>query len=208
MIDKIYVFDDVIDLDYQNKIKSVLTEEGIHNNKYFPWFLIGDITATDSGNQKRRAFTHQYVDYDVGIMSDFHDLFEDLIKASCSKINVEEVDVYQGRSFLQLASNIKKEDVDSPHVDMPHQHFVMLYYVCDSDGDTIIYDKKCETFEEFKNMIDSNTKTFNIQKKITPKQGRVVLFDGLLYHTAEQPNEDIRCIVNYDLVDLSVDSHI
>ena len=48
----------------------------------------------------------------------------------------------------------------------------------------------------------------NIQKKITPKQGRVVLFDGLLYHTAEQPNEDIRCIVNYDLVDLSVDSHI
>ena len=91
---------------------------------------------------------------------------------------------------------------------MPHQHFVMLYYVCDSDGDTIIYDKKCETFKEFENMINSNTKTFNIQKKITPKQGRVVLFNGLLYHTAEQPNKDIRCIVNYDLVDLSVDSHI
>ena len=69
MIDKIYVFDDVIDLDYQNKIKSVLTEEGIHNNKYFPWFLIGDITATDSGNQKRRAFTHQYVDYEIIIYS-------------------------------------------------------------------------------------------------------------------------------------------
>jgi ectoine hydroxylase-related dioxygenase (phytanoyl-CoA dioxygenase family) len=83
-----------------------------------------------------------------------------------------------------------------------------LYYVCDSDGDTIIYDKKCETYKEFENMINSNTKTLNIQKKITPKQGRVVLFNGLLYHTAEQPNKDIRCIVNYDLVDLSVDSHI
>ena len=47
-----------------------------------------------------------------------------------------------------------------------------------------------------------------IKKKVTPKQGRVVLFDGRLYHTAEQPNEDKRCIVNYDLVDLSVDSHI
>ena len=107
MLDKIYVFDDIIDLDYQNKIKSVLTEEALHNNKYFPWYFIGDITASDSGNQKRRAFTHQYVDYDVGVMSDFHDLFVDLIKASCSKINVEEVDVYQGRSFLQLPSNIK-----------------------------------------------------------------------------------------------------
>ena len=135
------VCDNLLSSTEQNTIKNTLFDV------YFPWFLIGDITATDSGNQKRRAFTHQYVDYDVGIMSDFHDLFVDLIKASCSKINVEEVDVYQGRSFLQLASNIKKEDVDSPHVDMPHQHFVMLYYVCDSDGDTIIYDKKCETFK-------------------------------------------------------------
>ena len=46
------------------------------------------------------------------------------------------------------------------------------------------------------------------KKKIKPKRGRVVLFDGKLYHTAEQPNNHKRCIVNYDLVDLSVDSHI
>ena len=208
LIDKIYVFDDIIDLDYQNKIKGILIEEGLYNNKYFPWYFIGDITASDDKNQKRRAFTHQYVDYDVGVMSDFHNLYVDLIKASCSKINVVEVDVYQGRSFLQMPSNIKKEDVDSPHVDLPHQHFVMLYYVCDSDGDTIIYNKKCKTFEEYENMINANTKTLSIQKKITPKQGRVVLFDGAYYHTAEQPNKDIRCIVNYDLRDLSVDMHI
>ena len=25
---------------------------------------------------------------------------------------------------------------------MPFPHFVMLYYVCDSDGDTIIYNEK------------------------------------------------------------------
>ena len=192
MLDKIYVFDDIIDLDYQNKIKSVLTEEALHNNKYFPWYFIGDITASDSGNQKRRAFTHQYVDYDVGVMSDFHDLFVDLIKASCSKINVEEVDVYQGRSFLQLPSNIKREDVDTPHTDMAFRHFVMLYYVCDSDGDTIIYNEK--TISE---------KGLTVQKKVTPKQGRVVLFDGAYYHTAQQPNHNKRCIVNYDLKDLS-----
>ena len=47
-----------------------------------------------------------------------------------------------------------------------------------------------------------------MQKKVTPKQGRVVLFDGAYYHTAQQPNNNIRCIVNYDLRDLSVDSHI
>ena len=72
----------------------------------------------------------------------------------------------------------------------------MLYYVCDSDGDTIIYNEK------------EKSESYTIKKKITPKQGRVVLFDGRFYHTDEQPNFSKRCIINYDLVDLSVDSHI
>ena len=46
-------------------------------------------------------------------------------------------------------------------------------------------------------------KGFTKKIKVTPKQGRVVLFDGALYHTAEQPNHNLRCIVNYDLRDLS-----
>ena len=120
-------------------------------------------------------------------------MFIDLIKKSCSKLKIKNVDVLQGRSFLQLPSNIKKEDVDTPHTDMSFQHFVMLYYVCDSDGDTIIYNEK--TISE---------KGLTVQKKVTPKQGRVVLFDGAYYHTAQQPNHSKRCIVNYDLVDLSV----
>ena len=64
--------------------------------------------------------------------------------------------------------------------------------VCDSDGDTIIYNEKV-----------ISEKGLTVQKKVTPKQGRVVLFDGAYYHTAQQPNNNIRCIVNYDLVDLN-----
>ena len=37
------------------------------------------------------------------------------------------------------------------------------------------------------------------KKKVTPKQGRVVIFDGGLYHTAQQSLKKIRCIVNYNL---------
>ena len=29
----------------------------------------------------------------------------------------------------------------SPHVDMPRPHWVVIYYVNDSDGDTLIFDK-------------------------------------------------------------------
>ena len=209
MLDKIYVFDDIIEKDYQNKIKSILIGQVRYNDEDFPWYYIDDVTGVGYESQKRGAFVHDYVHYEFGIESDFHYLFLDLIKKSCSKLKIKEVDVLQGRSFFQLPTSIKKEDVDSPHVDMPHQHFVVLYYVCDSDGDTIIYNEKCRDLNEFNNNLKVVEKTrFTIQRKITPKQGRVVLFNGLLYHTAEQPNKDIRCIVNYDLVDLSVDSHI
>ena len=198
MIDKIYVFDDIITKDYQNRIKSILVGETRYNDEDFPWYYIDDITsAGDYENQKRGAFGHDYVHYEEGIESDFHFLFIDLIKNSCSKLNIKEVDVLQGRSFLQLPTNIKKEDVDTPHTDMSVQHFVMLYYVCDSDGDTIIYNEKV-----------ISEKGLTVQKKVTPKQGRVVLFNGAYYHTAQQPNHNLRCIVNYDLRDLSVDSHI
>ena len=198
MIDKIYVFDDIITKDYQNRIKSILVGETRYNDEDFPWYYIDDITsAGDYENQKRGAFGHDYVNYEEGIESDFHYLFIDLIKNSCSKLNIKEVDVLQGRSFLQLPTNIKKEDVDTPHTDMSVQHFVMLYYVCDSDGDTIIYNEKV-----------ISEKGLTVQKKVTPKQGRVVLFNGAYYHTAQQPNHNLRCIVNYDLRDLSVDSHI
>ena len=197
MLDKIYVFDDIIEKDYQNKIKNILIGEKRYNDEDFPWYYIDDVTASgDYETQKRGAFVHDYVHYEYGIESDFHYLFLDLIKASCSKLKIKEVDALQGRSFLQLPTNIKREDVDSPHIDMQFKHFVMLYYVCDSDGDTIIYNER------------EKSESYTIKKKVTPKQGRVVLFDGRYYHTAEQPNENKRCIINYDLVDLSVDSHI
>ena len=198
MNNEVFVFDDIIDKDYQNKIKSILIGQTRYNDEDFPWYYIDDITASgDYENQKRGAFVHDYTNYEEGVTSAFHYLFIDLIKKSCSKLKIKEVDVLQGRSFLQLPTNIKREDVDSPHTDMPYKHFVMLYYVCDSDGDTIIYNEKI-----------ISEKGLTAQRKITPKQGRVVLFDGAYYHTAQQPNHNVRCIVNYDLVDLSVDPHI
>lgn len=198
MLNNIYVFDDIIGLDYQNEIKKKLLGE-----ERFPWYYIEDVSSDDSGNQKRGGFTHGYVS-EQGIESDYHHLFLELIKKSCSKINIKEVNAILGRSFLQLPSNIKREDVDTPHTDIPVDHFVMLYYVCDSDGDTIIYNEKCNNLDDYDDNINVvKNKIFSIQKKVTPKQGRVVLFNGKLYHTAEQPNNNIRCVVNYDLRDLS-----
>ena len=107
------------------------------------------------------------------------------------KIGIGEINVLQGRSFLQFPLNLKEHTVDTPHIDLENwRHFVVLYYVCDSDGDTIIYNERQKNAEG----------KYTIRKRVTPKQGRCVIFDGGLYHTACQPiNSGIRCIVNYDL---------
>ena len=103
-------------------------------------------------------------------------------------LKTEETDILQGRSFLQLPRNISREDVDTPHIDIIRKkHLVALYYVCDSDGDTIIYNERVQS------------ENYTIKRRVSPKQGRIVIFDGTLYHTAEQPLHSTRCIVNYNL---------
>ena len=192
MKNKILVFDDIIDLEYQERIKSILLGDETFEGYYFPWYFTQDVTKQkDKDSQKRSAFFHGYVrdnDDIIGIIdSVFHYLIVSLLENACNKIGKQSVNVIQGRSFLQLPINYKGEREDSPHIDTSDDHFVMLYYVCDSDGDTIIYNEQIES------------ETYTLQQRVTPKQGRVVLFDGSYYHTAEQPLNNIRCVVNYNL---------
>ena len=207
MIDDIYVFDDIIEKPYQELIKETLMggdkpPAADDPEDPFPWYYISDITDADheSTFQGRFGFTHQYATPEDGIVCDFHNLFLGLIQNSCKKLKIKEIDILNGRSFLQTPTKISREDVDTPHVDMVAPHFVMLYYVCDSDGDTIIYNEKTK----FDGCHPDFKMNYTIKKKVSPKQGRVVLFDGRHFHTAEQPNHNLRCIVNYDLRDLSL----
>ena len=205
MIDNIYVFDDIIEKPYQELIKETLmggdkppTIDTVE--EAFPWYYTSDITdnSHEGPFQGRFGFSHQYVNPEEGIVSDFHNLFSGLIKNSCKKLKIKKIDILQGRSFLSTPTNIPREDVDTPHYDMDSPHFVMLYYVNDSDGDTIIYNEKT-----IFNDCGPEEMNFTIKKKVSPKQGRVVLFDGRHWHTAQQPNHNLRCIVNYNLRDLS-----
>ena len=186
---EIIVIDDVIDPDYQEQIRSILLGEINYGDYEFPWYYTKDITKSDLPNsQKRPAFSHLYVKSYGQVVSEFHDIFIDLITVCCHRLEMTEVNVIQGNSFLQLPLTTKRGKVDTPHIDTNERNFVMLYYVCDSDGDTIIYNEKVES------------EKYTIKESVTPKQGRVVLFDGGLFHTAEQPISNTRCIVNYNLV--------
>ena len=196
ILDKeIYVIDDFIDTEYQEDIRNILMGNYQYRKEYFPWYYTEDVTgAYDSDSQHRTALGHDYVVLDDEYnqtgerLSEFHYLFLPMLKDVCRRMNIKNINVLQGRSFLQFPLNLKDRSVDTAHVDLfNREHLVALYYVCDSDGDTIIYNER------------EKLETYTIKQKVTPKQGRIVLFDGSLYHTAEQPLNNVRCVVNYNL---------
>jgi hypothetical protein len=78
----------------------------------------------------------------------------------------------------------------TPHVDIPKPHWVLIYYVNDSDGDTVILDK---TYPDSSNAV--------ILHSVSPKKGRAILFDGRHYHCGTCPSEhDFRIVLNYDFL--------
>ena len=214
ILDKeIYVIDDFIDDEYQKDIRNILMGNYQYRKKDFPWYYTEDITAAnDPDSQHRTALGHDYVvmddenDETGERLSEFHYLFLPMLKDVCRRMNIKNINVLQGRSFLQFPLNLKDRSVDTPHVDLFHrEHLVVLYYVCDSDGDTVIYNERYGggSYETNGSKITYNAKekleTYTIKQRVTPKQGRIVLFDGSLYHTAQQPLNNVRCIVNYNL---------
>ena len=190
---EIIVIDDFVSLKYQEKIKQELI--GLDND--FPWFYTEDITgAGDYDSQHRSALGHNYVSIDDDnddtseIQSVYHHLFTPMLSKACQYLKMPEAEILQGRSFLQFPlKNIDTSVVDTPHIDLDEgwEHAVVLYYVIDSDGDTIIYNERTESL------------TYTEKQRVSPKQGRVVIFEGGQYHTAQQPNNGTRCIVNYNL---------
>ena len=171
---EVKIIDNCISVKQQNLIIKQLLQ-----NKYFPWFYRPDVTEelNIELGQQRPAFTHYFI-LDKNPNSDSLSLVLPIINSLTTK------QIIQCRAFLQFPLNPKLigSKHDTPHTDFAYPHTVYLYYVIDSDGDTLFL------------------KNSKIVKKITPKKGRLVIFDGNIQHTAKQPKKDIRCVINFDVI--------
>jgi len=192
-MDKFTVIDDFIPSTYQREIETLLL------SPQFPWYFTKDVTYTDDhiDNKKAPALSHLLKERGSPT-SQYFSFFLPMAYVASEFVKMQFNDVLRCRTFLQLPLNESFVDlkVDSLHVDDSTRHLVLLYYVLDADGDTIIVDK------EFINKEEKNLKynDYNIVAKVTPKKGRAVLFDGRYYHTAEQPKQNVRCVVNFNIV--------
>lgn len=196
MIDDIIILDDVIPKYKQDFFEDLFTSQKL------AWLFFKDI-ALPASEIKRLNITKLTPGIACYIKQDNPKFVnENLLKEvklipeeACKKIGKVCKDIYNARSFMHfpIASELRKE-YDNIHVDINYEHLVCLYYVNDSDGDTYLFDK---TKKELP-YLTKDTK-LEVLQKVSPKKGRVVLFNGNRYHSSSGPTKDIRCIINFNV---------
>ena len=109
--------------------------------------------------------------------------FMNVLYKVCSHYNILVEGINEARAFLQPPSKTSLNQ--EPHIDIPDflgnniPFYSLIYYVSDSDGDTVFYNKDKEI------------------KKVTPKKGKTVLFDGHLLHRGTKPINKTKILLNF-----------
>ena len=185
------VIENFLPQSYQDELESVLTRYD------FPWYYQPNITSGKPKIQNEmfkysHGFTHQFYHQEHGVQSAFWGLVQNFQHFVPQQYNVQ--------GYYRLKANLTvpvegwtTNTVQEPHIDMPIPHLVCLYYVNDSDGDTFFFD---QIFDQKREPDD-----FTVYKRIAPKKGTAVIFDGLRYHGSNNPIEyQNRFIINAGLI--------
>ena len=193
------IIDDIIPKNYQNILEDKILKPQ-NPTKAVNWFLNTDLDVHPDhykhSDSKNVGFSHVMCANEAEV-SLLNDLFLPLVAIACEKIEISEYSIIQSRLFLQAPTKEKERKNDKLHVDLPYQHMVLLYYINDSDGDTVFSDLNSK--DVTRQSLDSDTK-YNIIKRVTPKKGRGVFFNGRIFHASSKPSKNVRCVANFNLV--------
>ena len=176
----IEVYDDIISSQLVDKIHDLT----LGTNTEFPWHYKGNLTYSSNDPLYTLKPGMHHVLYHKGAkQSHYLAPFFQILYEFSFKRNLFVEDIFRINSYLDLPNPNPGADLP-PHVDTVHPHFVLLYYINDSEGDTILFEEDEKT----------------IIKKITPKKGRLIFFDGHIFHCGSTPGTSTRAIINYNFL--------
>ena len=189
----VIIIDDAISIVKQDEI------EQLFYSNYINWYYLPTAARSQADSLTVRyksknaidssLFTHMLWDEDNKVNSPFFHLFVPIISAIPCVID----ELIRIKVNLTLPTG----NSDSTLYNLPHTDSTILpnfisaiYYINDCSGDTII-------FNEFQD----HTGEVTIKQRITPKKGRLVVFNGKLLHSGNNPVSDIpRLTANFMMV--------
>lgn len=191
----IQVFDKVIPQAYADAIEMDLTRS------QFPWNYISDVTGNGYGSNS--GFAH--VAYELGKQpTEWYPFIKPLLYSIAEAAGHEIEELLRIRvGFLHPVT--ENTAYNSPHLDFTMPHYTACYYACDSDGDTVLFDQTAKD-TNISNFTEANLKAytenaqFTIAQRVSPKKGRVCIFDGMRFHSSSTPvthNRRLVITVNY-----------
>mgnify|MGYP003140463532 CR=1 FL=1 len=165
------------------------------NSPDFSWYYEANITTYKLGDNpknlknKLNNFGFSHIFWDHNGMRDSNVAF--LWKAGLYQI----MDAINSNVILRSRGDMTmytpKEKIHDPHVDFYFKNYSTIFYVNNSDGDTIYYNQRLLDKD---NPIPHN---LEIVDRVSPKANRVVIFEGDVIHTGCSPNKHTnRIIIN------------
>ena len=196
MFDKntIHIIDDFLPESYVNAIQKQLIGPDIY------WHFMRDITHDNETidefnlNEVNPAFAHKMFDSSTGPVSSGFGFTLPILYFACDKLKIGVKEVLNTRSFMTIPLNHTR--LDHPHIDQYFEHTVCLYYVSDSDGDTVIYKEQFPHFPAD----EASNENLTVWQTVTPKKGRAIIFDGSYYHCSSRPSKGVRQIINFNFL--------
>lgn len=201
------VVENFVPLPYQQELYDLCLELPYHfdisigydtSNKNEYTFLNNNFTDNP-------GFGHAFVT-DGRITSEFWPVVKPLLHFFTLKTNIFVKEVFRVRTRLTIQTpNHDLSKYNVPHVDLlsGKQYYTLVYYVHDSDGDTVIFDKMYDSatqnYEDYSDKPLSIDSTTSVLFRSQPKQGSALFFNGFYYHAGNSPvNYKHRTIINFD----------
>lgn len=189
----------VLPLQYQNHLEELMpeltwvwhTNTSYHENG--PGFQhLQRIKQYDKNIVDNGQFTHPVLD-DGQVFSQHIGLFIPVLYFFAERAGM------QVNKILRLRVNMMMQDkkftsemYNYPHVDIQESN-VFLYYVNDSDGDTVLFNE----FDNGQGMPDN----FTVFKRNKPEKGSGIFFEGSRYHASCSPTNTLaRFAINFNFI--------
>ena len=161
---------------------SVINNDILENN--FPWYTEPNVIGPTGFPFLSHTLIKRCDDDQKPIPnSDYYFFFKKIIDRffKINNIKVKKIT----RACLNLNFCNTKYRFISPHVDHSFKHNVLMIYLKNSSGNTLIFDKK---YKKGSTVIDINLpkiKKLKIIHNIKPEQGKIIMFNGSHFHTYE-----------------------
>ena len=190
MIDDVIIIDDVVNIEIQQSLEKICVSDG------FGW-IFNPVTAYSEHHIKEHGIPESFLENSVDTPLFTHLLWSEYGRNSHYFNNfVPILDAIPNINHLHRVKvnlTLPHKDVTSetrsfPHVDyrnVDRDFTTGIYYINDSDGDTYIFN---EYFD--------HAGPLTVKQRITPKRGRLILFNGKLLHSGNNPTQGVRLIAN------------